>query len=127
MQAVKTTNCKMQFIIYVVLRSRYFLKVASANALQGMIQDTAEELNGRFTALQMSGASIDLKMDRIQTTIQQISGINSGIAESIALSVGIANDQLNVLEDIRNNTRELVSILNHLSRIESQMAIVTGE
>lgn len=75
----------------------------------------------------MSGASIDLKMDRIQTTIQQISGINSGIAESIALSVGIANDQLNVLEDIRNNTRELVSIRNHLSRIESQMAIVTGE
>lgn len=75
----------------------------------------------------MSGASIDLKMDRIQTTIQQISGINSGIAESIALSVGIANDQLNVLEDICNNTRELVSIRNHLSRIESQMAIVTGE
>lgn len=70
---------------------------------------------------------IDLKMDRIQTTIQQISGINSGIAESIALSVGIANDQLNVLEDIRNNTRELASIRNHLSRIESQMAIVTGE
>lgn len=75
----------------------------------------------------MSGASIDLKMDRIQTTIQQISGINSGIAESIALSVGIANDQLNVLEDIRNNTRELAFIRNHLSRIESQMAIVTGE
>ncbi len=100
---------------------------ASTNALQGMTQDTAEELNGRFTALQMSGASIDLKMDRIQTTIQQISGINSGIAESIALSVGIANDQLNVLEDIRNNTRELASIRSHLSRIESQMAIVTGE
>lgn len=75
----------------------------------------------------MSGASIDLKMDRIQTTIQQISGINSGIAESIALSVGIANDQLNVLEDIRNNTRELASIRSHLSHIESQMAIVTGE
>lgn len=75
----------------------------------------------------MSGASIDLKMDRIQTTIQQISGINSGIAESIALSVGIANDQLNVLEDICNNTRELAFIRNHLSRIESQMAIVTGE
>lgn len=42
-------------------------------------------------------------------------------------SVGIANDQLNVLEDIRNNTRELASIRNLLSRIESQMAIVTGE
>lgn len=75
----------------------------------------------------MGGASIDLKMDRIQTTIQQISGINSGIAESIALSVGIANDRLNVLEDICNNTRELAFIRNHLSRIESQMAIVTGE
>lgn len=99
---------------------------ASANALQGMTQDTAEELNGRFTALQMSGASIDLKMDRLQASLQQIGSVNSGLLDSVALAVGLASDQLSVLEEIRNHTRKLNDIENHLGRVASQMSAITG-
>lgn len=100
---------------------------ASVGAIQGMTQDTAEELNGRFTALQMSGASIDLKMDSVVAGIHSIIGANSGMADSIALAVGIANDQLNVLEDIRNHTARLASMERSLNTITNQMSTLTGQ
>lgn len=100
---------------------------ASVGAIQGMTQDTAEELNGRFTALQMSGASIDLKMDSVVAGIHSLIGTNSGIADSIALAVGIANDQLNVLEDIRNHTARLASMERSLNTITNQMSTLTGQ
>lgn len=100
---------------------------ASVGAIQGMTQDTAEELNGRFTALQMSGASIDLKMDSVVAGIHSLIGTNSGMADSIALAVGIANDQLNVLEDIRNHTARLASMERSLNTITNQMSTLTGQ
>lgn len=100
---------------------------ASVGAIQGMTQDTAEELNGRFTALQMSGASIDLKMDSVVAGIHSLIGTNSGMADSIALAVGIANDQLNVLEDIRTNTSRLAAVERGIATINTQLSTLTGQ
>lgn len=100
---------------------------ASANALQGMTQDTAEELNGRFTALQMSGASIDLKMDRVNTLLQQISASGSVISGSLELAVTLANEQLNVLEDIRTNTSRLAAVERGIATINTQLSTITGQ
>lgn len=100
---------------------------ASTNALQGMTQDTAEELNGRFTALQMSGASIDLKMDRVTTLLQQISSGGSGMLESFEMAVALANDQLQVLEDIRTNTARLAAVERGIVNLNSQLSTLTGQ
>lgn len=100
---------------------------ASANALQGMTQDTAEELNGRFTALQMSGASIDLKMDRVNALLTQISAEGSGIIDSFDMALALANEQLNVLEDIRTNTARLAAVERGISTINTHLSTLTGQ
>ncbi len=91
---------------------------ASSGGFESMSQDTADELNGRFTALQMSGASIDAKMQL------QIEGTNmlitqaQGIKDSVALMVGIATNQLEELRDINAHTALLAETNQRLKQIQ---------
>lgn len=91
---------------------------ASSGGFESMSQDTADELNGRFTALQMSGASIDAKMQL------QLDGTNmlitqaQGIKDTVALMVGIATNQLEELRDINAHTALLEETNKRLKQIQ---------
>lgn len=83
-----------------------------------MSQDSADALNGRFTALAETG--------------ENIRAINAGIAENIIATLSVANlqrelmqDALNIhiinmghLETISKNTRELAAMRENLDKIE---------
>lgn len=51
---------------------------ASSKGFQAMSQDTGEELNGRFTALQIAGESINAKMDLIINAMNTLQSASSG-------------------------------------------------
>lgn len=73
---------------------------ASSKGFQTMSQDTADELNGRFTALQIAGEEIRTHASILSISVSEIKGINAGIKD---IAVGI-QDQL------ANSYLELVSI-----------------
>lgn len=73
-------------------------------AFEGMTQDTAEELNGRFTALQIAGEAVRQQVTLIRAQMEE--------SRSIALT------SMSHLEDISRNTRELYQINNRLGQIE---------
>lgn len=91
---------------------------ASSGGFESMSQDTADELNGRFTSLQMSGASIDAKMQ------MQVDGTNSlitqaqGIKDSVTLMVQIATNSLEELRQINTNTALLSETNQRLKQIQ---------
>jgi hypothetical protein len=84
-----------------------------------MSQDTADELNGRFTALQMSGANID--QNTLLMTQQNVELLNHSrsIAEQATISTQIAQQQLYELREIKDNTAVLHSLDDRLRNIES--------
>ncbi|MCQ2349112.1 MAG: DUF4407 domain-containing protein [Paludibacteraceae bacterium] len=100
---------------------------ASSGAFQGMTQDTAEELNGRFTALQMSGASIDLKLDKTNQALSSLSATASSVADGIALLSIMASNQLTALEEIRDNTAKLNSMDRTLRTMQTSLMTLAGE
>lgn len=73
-------------------------------AFEGMSQETADELNGRFTALQIAGEAVRQQVTLIRAQMEE--------SRSIALT------SMSHLEDISRNTRELYQINNRLEQIE---------
>lgn len=76
----------------------------TSGGFQSMGQETAEELNGRFTAIQMDTAAMRQGVSRIATSIDEIRGFS-------LLSLGH-------LEDISRNTRQLFEITDTLNDIK---------
>ncbi|MBQ3679821.1 MAG: hypothetical protein IJP79_07225 [Paludibacteraceae bacterium] len=83
----------------------------TSKGFEAMSQDTANELNGRFTALQITGANIDNKMT---TLVQEAVGLR----EEFMLSVGIANNMLLELRGINANTALIADTNVRLRNIE---------
>ena len=83
-----------------------------------MSQDTADELNGRFTALQIIGANIEnILRDSILTDKQALQ-FTQNISENMELVADIAQQQLIQLRDINNNTSMLRETNQRLRTIE---------
>jgi len=97
----------------------------SGGGLKSMSQDTADELNGRFTSLQMTGVSllannIELK----ELLVAQIPTINSMLMQiynnGIASVLLAADAELEQLRIISANTGLLVETNRRLANIESK-------
>jgi len=56
-----------------------YTQKASSKGFEAMSQDTGEELNGRFTALQIAGESINAKMDLIINAMNTMQSASSGV------------------------------------------------
>lgn len=76
----------------------------TSGGFQSMGQETAEELNGRFTAIQMDTAAMRQSVGRIATSIDEIRGFSI---------LGLGH-----LEDISRNTRQLFEITDTLNDIK---------
>ena len=97
----------------------------SKGGFESMSQDTADELNARFTALQMEGAAIQMLAEKMQVSVEDIqrmllvtSTYQQRIMEDTNLGVQIMQDQLTQLEIIANNTALLEETNRRLKAIE---------
>ena len=95
---------------------------AESKGFQTMSQDTGDELNGRFTALQISGANIEATLRQQMQIDTEALQLSKTISEDISLMTGIANAQLQELKDISRNTSLLEETNNRLKRIEDNTA-----
>lgn len=98
---------------------------AETKGFQTMSQDTADELNGRFTALQISGAGIQMSAEGIATRMEDVVRINAGIQITIDslransdVALQIAQRQFEQLEIIANNTAMLNETNSRLKNIQ---------
>jgi hypothetical protein len=90
---------------------------AESKGFQSMSQDTADELNGRFTALQISGANIDATLrEQLQNNRVGLALVNT-IQENVELIAQIASSQLQELRNIAMNTALLSDTNNMLKSI----------
>lgn len=98
---------------------------ASAKGFETMSQDTADELNGRFTALQLSNESIKTILDSHTPLIETIMADTSQIRSSIALQTqyiteiaDIQRESNDHLSAISKNTYQLYQMNERLDKIE---------
>lgn len=84
---------------------------ATSKGFQAMSQDTGEELNGRFTALQISNEEIKNSMLSMLTSVNVISTItaNSNLLLSDIRNLSLSSNQY--LEDIAGYQKNIVGIL----------------
>lgn len=99
---------------------------AESKGFETLNQDTADELNGRFTALQISGANIEAQQrvaeeQRFVLSQQNIELIShsKSIADQVTISTQIAQNQLNELREINAHTAIIRSLDDRLRNIES--------
>lgn len=97
---------------------------AESKGFETMSQDTANELNGRFTALQISGANIEFKLGEQIELDKKALTLSQAINDNIELATQIATQQLQELRLISQNTSllaetniRLKAIQDHTSRI----------
>lgn len=95
---------------------------AESKGFQTMSQDTADELNGRFTALQISGANIEMQLGTQIELDKQALNLSNVISENITLAVQIATQQLQELRAINDNTAQLAETNMRLKNIQEHTA-----
>lgn len=95
---------------------------AESKGFQAMSQDTADELNGRFTALQISGANIDSKLGEQLQLDKEALTLSQSIRDNIELAAQIASQQLQELRIISANTAMLEQTNRHLKSIQDHTA-----
>lgn len=83
-----------------------------SKGVASMSEDTANELNGRFTALQMSNEQINVSAKEILVQATEV-------RENMEALQSIGLQSLNHLEAIARNTNELYEMNERLARIES--------
>ncbi len=88
---------------------------AQSKGFEAMTQDTADELNGRFTALQMHGANIEALVLNQTDLAQEAAAVRADIRDSMLDMTEIASLQLQELQQINANTA-LISETNNLLR-----------
>lgn len=93
----------------------------SSGAFETMSQDTAEELNGRFTALQMSGAAIAEIADSIRNEMISMKNNSSAISDNVGFILSVQQAQLEELERITSNTSNLVAMRQDIQQIRARL------
>lgn len=84
---------------------------ASAKGFETMTQDQASELNGRFTALQISGEAINTQLTLMNATIGDLKSVGQNIQDvTSSIQDLIANSYIELLV-ISENTGETVKCL----------------
>ncbi|MBR1525149.1 MAG: hypothetical protein IJ640_00615 [Prevotella sp.] len=90
---------------------------ADKKGFQAMSQDTGEELNGRFTAVQIAGENVSAQMNVAVPILRNMDGTTTRIADMVDGIGRVADDMLtNIVECytelniIRTNTEDLVEI-----------------
>lgn len=91
---------------------------AESKGFETMSQDTADELNGRFTALQISAANIDEKVGEIKGINHEMLKLTTEMQEYVVMVAGIAENQLLELRDIAANTAMLKETNEYLRKIK---------
>ena len=94
---------------------------ASSKGFTSMSQDTGEELNGRFTALQESGIRIELENQKQTTAITELKGSISALTVLYAEAYNIADETRTILansylelQQIRENTGEIIKPIKQI-------------
>lgn len=93
----------------------------SSGAFETMSQDTAEELNGRFTALQMSGAAIAEIADAMRADLVALRANSSAVNDNVSFILSVQQAQLDELERISANTSNLVAMRQDIQQIRARL------
>lgn len=98
---------------------------SSVKGFQTMSQDTADELNGRFTAIQMDSSAIRSLVQQIaansnvgSTTMTAINSSTAVIRDNIEEMRNLSLIGIDHLETISKNTHELYEMNDRLAKIE---------
>jgi len=91
---------------------------ASRKGFATMSQDTANELNSRFTALQMYGAEISATNQAMQADIANMRISNQMAIDHLLALRDISLTGIDHLSKIERNTKELYQMNERLGRIE---------
>lgn len=105
--------------------SAAYSQEASSKGFEAMNQDTGEELNGRFTALQVAGEEIRRQSEQ-QTVLQTlISTDTAAIRQSVITQTqyvseiaDIQYESVGYLSEINKNTKQLFQMNERLGKIE---------
>lgn len=96
---------------------------ASAGGFENMSQDSADELNGRFTALQMAGEELSLLAQERNARMLVISASMESLNASFAYASGIVEDirqrqveSLLELQQINDNTLAVVKPIQQMQK-----------
>lgn len=100
----------------------YFKDSTSQDSSRGgfttMSQDSADELNGRFTALQMAGEQIKLTTADINEQLKAIAARNAVTASIVDEIRGLTLLAVDHLDSIRKHTANLKEMNERLAKIE---------
>lgn len=106
-------------------KSSSYSQEASSKGFQSMSQDTGEELNGRFTALQIAGEEIKaqsiMQTEFVKYISQDTSAIKFQIAwntKQISEMIDIQHESNEHLSAIQKNTNQLYEMNDRLDKIE---------
>ena len=95
----------------------------SKGGFQNMSQDTADELNARFTALQIEGANVVTATQAMQLELESIAQndrLRLGSIQNIQSNVDIAvTIQQNQLDQIRLLVESVATIVEHTARLRA--------
>lgn len=94
---------------------------ASRRGFEGMSQETASELNGRFTSLQISGEETKNQMFNVVLKLDTMLGLKtagntilSDIRQAHAITNGHLEDIVKIVREVKAHTSHLESIDNNL-------------
>ena len=91
---------------------------STKKGFQAMSQDSADELNGRFTAMQIDTSNIKSLCDSIHVNTQHLINGLVAVKEHTDEIKNIALSSLDYLETISRNTHELYEMNERLGKIE---------
>ena len=91
---------------------------STKKGFQAMSQDSADELNGRFTAMQIDTSNIKSLCDSIHVNTQHLINGLVAVKEQTDEIKNIALSSLDYLETISRNTHELYEMNERLGKIE---------
>lgn len=98
---------------------------SSKGGFESMSQDSADELNGRFTALQIAGEELKFQSGQqsayllgMSVNLDVVKLYTQGIAVSVSEMKDIALTSMNHLSTIEKNTRQLYQMNERLGNIE---------
>ena len=117
---------------YDLMQERGLLDDADAEGSEGfgqMTQDTAEALNARFTALQIEGSNVvaatqamQAMLGDMQTDVKGLNPILSALLLNSDMGLQLAQEQIDQLNIIANNTAMLNETNDRLNSISQKVA-----
>jgi hypothetical protein len=98
---------------------------ASRNSLSGMTQEQGEELNGRFTAVQLAIYQIADQIQQQAMNVQSIASNTSGIHSMMSDLMDMQSEAVDHLAKIEKNTNELPIIRQDIAKIKTNTSALT--